>query len=267
MLRDGQPWKSQEIQHLLLEEFDVEYSSSYLGTFLRSLGLSYAKPRPKRPYQPENPEEILEERVNDALDEATDPHNKRAEDPDEGWVVDDDICTDGGTVLGFFDASKPQPYDNSRRVWYVDDPHIERPLVKTDDSAVGFYALNGESVVTFKETEEKERICEVLEQVREQNPSKRILLVLDKHGSHRCEHTRKRAHQLGIDLIFLPTSSPHLNPIEKVWDYLKWTMAPIIVEDENEFFELVKDTFNRITNRISFAKKWCQKFLSFQKLS
>ena len=267
MLRDGQPWKSQEIQHLLIEEFDVEYSSSYLGTFLRSLGLSYAKPRPKRPHQPENPEEILEERVDDALDETTDPHNKHAEDPDEGWVVDDDVCTDGGTVLGFFDASKPQPYDNSRRVWYVDDPHVERPLIKTDDSAVGFYALNGESVVTFKETEEKERICEVLERVREQNPGKRILLVLDKHGSHRCEHTRKRAHQLGIDLIFLPTSSPHLNPIEKVWDYLKWTMAPIIVEDEDEFFELVKDTFDRITNRISFAKKWCQKFLSFQKLS
>jgi len=48
MLRDGQPWKSQEIHHLLQEEFDVSYSPNYLGTFLRNLGLSYAKPRPKR---------------------------------------------------------------------------------------------------------------------------------------------------------------------------------------------------------------------------
>lgn len=149
MLRDGQPWKSQEIQHLLKEEFGVEYSRNYLGTFLRNLGLSYAKPRPKRPHQ---------------------PHNKREGENDDGWVVEDDVCTDGGTVLGFFDESKPQPYDNSRRIWYVDDPHIERPLVKTDDSAVGFYALNGENLVTFKETEEKERICEVLEKIREQNP-------------------------------------------------------------------------------------------------
>jgi len=267
MLRDGQPWKSQEIQHLLKEEFGVEYSRNYLGTFLRNLGLSYAKPRPKRPHQPENPDEILEERVDDALDEDDQPHNKREGEDDDGWVVDDDVCTDGGTVLGFFDASKPQPYDNSRRVWYVDDPHIERPLVKTDDSAVGFYALNGKSLVTFKETEEKERICEVLEKVREQNPRRRILLVLDKHGSHVCKHTRKRAHQLGIDLIFLPTSSPHLNPIEKVWDYLKWTMCPIIVENENEFKDLVQETFEQITERVSFAKKWCQKFLDFQKLS
>jgi transposase len=249
MLREDQPWKSQEIQHLLQEEFGVTYNPDYLGTFLRNLGLSYAKPRPKRPHQPENPDEILEERVNDALDEENHPQNKREGEDDDGWVVDDDVCTDGGTVLGFFDASKPQPYDNSRRVWYVDDPHIERPLVKTDDSAVGFYALNGKSLVTFKETEEKERICE----------------ALDKHGAHRCKHTRKRAHQLGIDLIFLPTSSPHLNPIEKVWDSLKWTMCPIIVENEAEFKNLVQETFEQITERISFAKKWCQKFLNFQR--
>jgi transposase len=267
MLREGQPWKSQEIQHLLQNEFSVTYDPDYLGEFLRNLGLSYAKPRPKRPHRPENPEVILEERVDDALDEDERPHNRQEGDDDEGWTVDDDVCTDGGTVIGFFDASKPQPYDNSRRVWYVDDPHIERPLVKTEDSAVGFYALNGESYVTFKETEEKERICEVLEQIREQNPGKRILLVLDKHGSHICQYTRKRAHQLGIDFIFIPSGSPHLNPIEKAWDYLKWTMCPIIVEDEDEFKDLVQETFEQITERISFAKQWCEKFLNFQKLS
>jgi transposase len=63
LLRDGQPWKSQEVQHLLMDEFNVEYHPNYLGTFLQDLGLSYAKPRPKRPYQPENPDAILEERV------------------------------------------------------------------------------------------------------------------------------------------------------------------------------------------------------------
>jgi transposase len=268
LLQEGQPWKSQEIQHLLAEEFGVEYHPDYLGKFLRDLGLSYAKPRPKRPNRPENPEEVLDERVSDALDETDDePHNKEAGDEEDGWVVDDDVCTDGGTVVGFFDASHPQPYDNSRRVWYVDDPHVERPLVKTEDSAVGFYALNGESLVRWTETEEKEKICSVLETVREQNPGQRILLVLDKHGSHICEYTRKRAHQLGIDLIFLPSGSPHLNPIEQVWKQLKWTMSPIVVGDEDEFHELVKDVFEQVTQRVSYAKKWCEKFLRFQKLS
>jgi transposase len=123
------------------------------------------------------------------------------------------------------------------------------------------------SLVSWTEDEKKERICGVLEQVREQNPGARILLVLDKHGAHICEYTRKRAHQLGIDLLLLRSGSPHLNPIEQVWKQLKWTMAPIIVEDEAEFHQLVKDVFGEVTQRVSFAKKWATQFLDFQKLS
>jgi len=37
MLRDVQPWKSQETQHLLQEEFGVSYSPNYLGPFFGSL--------------------------------------------------------------------------------------------------------------------------------------------------------------------------------------------------------------------------------------
>lgn len=29
-------------------------------------------------------------------------------------------------------------------------------------------------------------------------------------------YTRKRAHEFGIDLVFLSVGSPHLNPIEPV---------------------------------------------------
>lgn len=141
--------------------------------------------------------------------------NKREEE-DEGRVIDDDIRTDGGTVIGFLDPSRPQQYDNSHRVWYGDDPHIERPLVKTHDSAVGFYALNGESYVTFMEDDKKERICRVLEEIRKRNPGKRILLVLNKHGVQICKYTRKRVHQHGIDPILIRSGSPHFNSIEKV---------------------------------------------------
>ena len=78
MLRDGQPWKKQEIQHLINEEFDVSFHPVYLPVFLEKLGLSYAIPRPKRPSRPENAEEILDERVENAFDEdRMEPHNRR----------------------------------------------------------------------------------------------------------------------------------------------------------------------------------------------
>ncbi|WP_049903557.1 IS630 family transposase [Halococcus agarilyticus] len=270
LLREGQPWKSQEVQYLLNEEFDVEYHPVYLGKFLKKLGLSRAIPRTKRPSRPENAEEILEEHVGDAFDEDTDePHNKQDGDDEEGWVVNDDICTDGGTVLGFFDTSQPQPWDNSQRLYYVDDPHITRPLVRHDEPTVGFYALNGESVVSFPENQEKEQICDCLERVREQNPGKRILLVLDNFSSHICPYTRRRAHQLGIDLVFLPVGSPDLNPIEPVWKSLRWEASPLIVESAEEFRALVADLFESLTNRMSFAVSWIENFLAphIQKLS
>src|SRR5699024_5391896 len=195
LLREGQPWKSQEIQYLLNEEFDVEYHPAYLGRFLKKLGLSRAIPRTQRPSQPENAEGILGECVEDAFDEDSDePHNKQDGDDGEGWVVDDDICTDGGTVLGFFDTSHPQPWDNSQRMYYVDGPHITRPLVRRDEPTVGFYALNGESVVSFPESQEKEQICSCLERIREQNPLTRILLVLDNYLlAHLPVHAQARA--------------------------------------------------------------------------
>ena len=53
------------------------------------------------------------------------PEQKREDDEDEeDWERDEEVQTDGGTVVGFFDLSHPQPWDNSQRMYTVDDPHI-----------------------------------------------------------------------------------------------------------------------------------------------
>jgi len=127
IFRDGQPWKSQETQHLLNKEFDIEYHPVYFIQFLDGLGLFYSTPRPKRPSRPDDAEEILDERVADALDEADtdESYNKYEDDNGKTWVVNNDIYTDGGTAMGSFDVLHPQLWDNPHRLWYVDDPHIE----------------------------------------------------------------------------------------------------------------------------------------------
>jgi len=61
----------------------------------------------------------------------------------------------------------------------VSEPTITRPLVKIDTPAAGFYALNGQSVLQFPPNQEKEQICACFEEIREQNPLVRILLVSD----------------------------------------------------------------------------------------
>ncbi|GAB7020989.1 hypothetical protein JCM18750_38510 [Halostagnicola bangensis] len=55
------------------------------------------------------------------------------------------------------------------------------PDVKT--TAAAFYAVNGTSVLRSLESLEQERIGEMFEAIREQNPRGRILLVLDNFSS------------------------------------------------------------------------------------
>lgn len=49
LLEEDEPWKKQEIQHLINTEFDVEFHPNYLPRLLDDLGLSYAIPRTERP--------------------------------------------------------------------------------------------------------------------------------------------------------------------------------------------------------------------------
>mgnify|MGYP006293674903 FL=1 len=134
--------------------------------------------------------------------------------------------------------------------------------MKIDSPAAGFYALNGEGVLQFPPNQEKERICACFEEIREQNPGQRILLVLDNFSSHICAYTRERAHELGIDLIFLPVGSPHLNPIEPVWKSLKWESSPLIVEGAAEYRALLDEIFTKLTDQLSFAGSWIENYLS-----
>ena len=85
LLEADQPWTTQEVRHLIEEEFDVTYHPNYIHDLLRSFDMHYAKPRPKRPERPDDAEEILEERIDEALEEES----------------DDEPMTDGGYVVGF----------------------------------------------------------------------------------------------------------------------------------------------------------------------
>jgi hypothetical protein len=49
----------------------------------------------------------------------------------------------------------------------------------------------------------------------------RIVLFLDRGSPHTARLSRRLARGLGIELRFLPTACPELNPLEGVWKYVK----------------------------------------------
>jgi transposase len=48
-----------------------------------------------------------------------------------------------------------------------------------------------------------------------------ITLVLDNAAYQRCQLVRDVARQLNIELLFLPSYSPNLNLIERLWKFVK----------------------------------------------
>ncbi|WP_114579651.1 transposase [Saliphagus sp. LR7] len=99
----------------------------------------------------------------------------------------------------------------------------------------------------------KETIVEALEEIREQNPVGRILLVADNYGSHHAHLTQDRADELGIEFVFIPPYSPTLNAIEPLWKDLKREISPEIFADKEHFREFLTETFLQLSRRISFA--------------
>lgn len=238
-----QPWTSREIDDLLFERYGITYDRAHLARILRGDGMQYAIPRPIDPRQPADAEEQLFERLHAALEEPA----TSAPEP---------------IVLGFFDASWTQPFENSQRVWSYDRTvEIEKQLLTVPWKSIGFYALFGKSSITFRERTAKEDICAALEAIREQNPVGRILLVADNDGGHHAKLTQQRADELGIEFVFLPPYSPTLNPIEPLWKSLKRKISPEIFEGEEDFRQFVADTFFELSKRVSFADSWIQRFL------
>ena len=247
-LEEGQPWTPRAIHALIEDRYGVTYHPTHLARKLRAAGMHYAKPRPMDPRRPENAEEILAERLAKALgEEGTDETESEKDEP---------------VVLGFFDEAWPQPFENSQRMWSFDRTvTIEKPLVTFPWRSIGFYALIGQSVITFKKKLVKETISEALEEIREQNPVGRILLVADNDSTHHARLTQQRADELGIEFVFIPPYSPTLNAIEPLWKSTKRDISPEIFDDKDHFRDFLTDTFLELSNRVSFAANWIEMFL------
>ena len=65
------------------------------------------------------------------------------------------------------------------------------------------------------------QVAELLENIAAKYIGVPIAIVLDNARYQTCNFVRNKAAELGIQLIFLPTYSPNLNLIERVWKFVK----------------------------------------------
>ena len=64
-------------------------------------------------------------------------------------------------------------------------------------------------------------VCQLLHQIANLSLDIPITLVMDNARYQRCQLVRDLAAALKIELLFLPSYSPHLNLIERLWKFVK----------------------------------------------
>ena len=60
-----------------------------------------------------------------------------------------------------------------------------------------------------------------LAEIRRHYRGRHVALLLDEDSSHTAAASRARAAALGIELLWLPKRSPHLNPMDHFWRHGK----------------------------------------------
>jgi putative transposase len=140
-------------------------------------------------------------------------------------------------------------------------PIIYKNTTRYKANAFGFYALNGVSVIDFKDHSKKEDVCEFFREIRLHNLDKDIVLILDNFRSHRAKDSAKCAEKYCIKLIFLPPYSPDLNPIEFIWKSIKRVISRSFITSLGYLKKIISDRFLDYASHLSFADSWIEKFL------
>ena len=193
------------------KKFGVKYTRGGMTDILHRLGFSFKKPKG------------VSAKADRAKQEEFVRKYKRAK-------------SQGGLIY-FGDATHPTFNTTLNHGWIKKGEDFEvktnsgRPRININ----GAIEINTMDVVTRSyPTINQYSICDFLKAIRAKDPDeKRITLILDRANYYRAKKTR--AKKLRIRLLYLPPYSPNLNPIERLWKFMKKKALP------NEYLENFED--------------------------
>jgi transposase len=93
-------------------------------------------------------------------------------------------------------------------------------------------------------------VCELLQKTRDATIGE-ITLVMDNAKYQKCALVKELAVRLNIELLFLPSYSPNLNLIERLW---KWIRKDCLNNEYYEHFDEFKDAINQSLQKVSSAE-------------
>ena len=148
-----------------------------------------------------------------------------------------------------------------RQVFFVDAAHFvhgaflgfvwcfQRLFLKTPSGRKRFNVLGALNAVTnelITVTNESYinalSVCDLLKKIAQNVIGKPITLVLDNAKYQKCKIVAELAKSLTIELLYLPSYSPNLNLIERLWKFVKKTcLYSKYYEKFNDFKAAISD--------------------------
>lgn len=133
-----------------------------------------------------------------------------------------------------------QAKDGTRKVYFVDASHfvlapflgwlwsfcrlfIQAPAGRKRFNVLGALDAITHQLITVTNDSyiNAQSVCDLLWKLHRLNPNIPITLILDNARYQKCQLVFELADALNIDLLYLPSYSPNLNLIERLWKFVK----------------------------------------------
>jgi putative transposase len=174
-----------------------------------------------------------------------------------------------GEVFYYADEFNLSWFPTLRAMWSPKGQQVMIPTPGQPDKYYGIGAVNyhtGETVVLFRLHKRRREIAQLLEVLLERHPKETIYVAWDNVSTHEDEEVEAvvRAAAGHLVLLYLPTYSPWLNPIEMLWRHFRrevthcelFETKPALLAAARDFFERYNQCPERTLSVIgSNAKK------------
>jgi len=142
-----------------------------------------------------------------------------------------------------------------RAMWSPRGQQVMIPTPKQPYKRYGLGAVNyhtGETVVIFRRRKRRREVAELLETLLDKHPDKTIYVAWDNANTHEADEVEAvvRAACDRLVLLYLPTYSPWLNPIEMLWRHFRrvvthcelFESVKVLLKVSQNFFDKLNET-------------------------
>ena len=82
---------------------------------------------------------------------------------------------------------------------------------------------------------------------RSTNSGRDFIYIEDNNSIHASKATTAAFRNIGINKAWWPANSPDLNPIENVWQMLKWRLSKRFPKTDNEVKQYLREEWEKVT--------------------